>query len=106
MILIPGEVKGKPNHDHPIVINRIHRILRTGPPWRYLPQRYGKWEVATRFYRWQKAGIWPEICENLLADGDKQGKIDWEVHYVDGTVIGAYQHAAGGKKQGVLMFKN
>jgi hypothetical protein len=54
--------------------------------------------VATRFYRWQKAEIWNRVLENLQADADKQGKLDWQVHYVDGSVIRAHQHAAGGKK--------
>ena len=46
-------------------------ILRTGAPWRDLPERYGKWQsVATRFYRWQKAGIWQQVLENLQADAD------------------------------------
>ena len=90
---------GKPNNDHRTIINGILWILRTGAPWRDLPERYGKWEsVATRFYRWQKAGIWNRILENLQADADKQGNLDWEIHYVDGTVIRAHQHAAGGKK--------
>ncbi len=53
---------GKPNNDHRTVINGILWILRTGAPWRDLPERYGKWEsVATRFDRWQKAGIWEQI---------------------------------------------
>jgi transposase len=54
--------------------------------------------VATRFYRWQKGGIWNQILAKLQAFADEQGKLDWEVHYVDGTVIRAHQHAAGGKK--------
>ncbi|MEH2084587.1 MAG: hypothetical protein V7K89_32840 [Nostoc sp.] len=29
---------------------------------------------------------------------DQKGNLDWEVHYIDGTVIHAHQHAAGGKK--------
>ena len=67
---------------------------------------YGKWEsVATRFYRWQKAGVWNQILEQLqampaagYAYADQQGMLDWEIHYVDGTVVRAHQHAAGGKK--------
>jgi transposase len=90
---------GKPNHDHRQVVNGILWILRTGSPWRDLPERYGKWQsVATRFYRWQKANIWQQVLKRLQADADRQGKLDWEVHYVDGTVIRAHQHAAGGKK--------
>jgi hypothetical protein len=50
------------------------------------------------FYRWQKAKIWNQVLESLQAEADKQGKLDWQVHYVDGSVIRAHQHAAGGKK--------
>ncbi len=99
--LLPPEKPrtGKPNHDHRLVVNGILWILRTGAPWRDLPERYGKWEsVATRFYRWQKAGVWNQILEHLQTIADQQGMLDWEVHYVDGTVVRAHQHAAGGKK--------
>jgi transposase len=99
--LLPSEKPrtGKPNHDHRRVVNGILWILRTGAPWRDLPEHYGKWQsVATRFARWQKAGIWNQILAKLQAYADEQGKLDWEVHYVDGTVIRAHQHAGGGKK--------
>jgi hypothetical protein len=45
-----------------------------------------------------KAGIWQQVLEDLQADSDAQGKLDWQVHYVDGTVVRAHQPAAGGKK--------
>ena len=91
---------GKPNNDHRTVINGVLWILRTGAPWRDMPERYGKWEsIATRFYRWQKTGVWNQILENLQEKADKQGRLDWEIHYVDGTVVRAHlTHAAGGKK--------
>lgn len=104
-LLPPEKPKtGKPNNDHRTVVNGILWILRTGAPWRDIPERYGKWQtVATRFYRWQKAGVWNQILENLQAMpaagdayADQKENLDWEVHYVDGTVVRAYQHAAGG----------
>lgn len=39
-----------------------------------------------------------QSLEHLQADADKQGNLEWGVHYVDGTVIRANLHAAGGKK--------
>lgn len=97
---------GKPNNDHRTVLNGIIWILRTGAPWRDMPERYGPWaSIATRFYRWQKAGVWSQIWEHLQVIADEQGKLDWEVHYVDGTVVRAHQHSAGGKK-GVKKTKN
>ncbi len=89
---------GRPNLDHRIVINGILWIARTGAPWRDLPERYGIWSsVASRFYRWRKAGIWQRIWAALQRLADIEGRIDWEVHFVDGTIVRAHQHAAGAK---------
>jgi transposase len=90
---------GRPNLDHRQIINGILWILRTGAPWRDLPERYGKWStVASRFYRWRKSGIWERTLVQLQAEGDAQGELDWEVHFVDGSIVCAHQHAAGAKK--------
>ena len=89
---------GRPNLDHRIVINGILWIARTGAPWRDLPESYGIWStVASRFYRWRKAGIWQRVLETLQQLADAERRIDWEVHFVDGTVVRAHQHAAGAK---------
>jgi transposase len=91
---------GRPNLDHRQVIKGILWILRTGAPWRDLPERYGKWStVASRFYRWRKSGIWERILVQLQAEGDAQGELDGEVHFVDGSIVPAHQHAAGAKKR-------
>ena len=90
---------GHPANDHRPIVNGILWILRTGAPWRDLPERYGKWTtVSSRFYRWQKDGTWDRILAALQAEGDQQGQLDWELHFVDGTVVRAHQHAAGAKK--------
>ena len=91
---------GRPNLDHRQVVNGILWILRTGAPWRDMPERYGKWAtVASRFYRWQQTGVWDRVWAQLQAAADEAGEIDWEVHHLDGTVIRAHQHAAGAKKR-------
>jgi transposase len=90
---------GRPAGDHRTVLNGILWILRTGAPWRDLPERYGPWRtVASRFYRWQKAGIWQRLFEAVQQQADAAGRLDWEIHYVDGTIVRAHQHAAGAKK--------
>jgi len=89
---------GRPANDHRTVINGILWILRTGAPWRDLPERYGSWNtVYSRFHRWQKAGIWQKILDDLLEQGDRVGEVDWEIHFVDGSIVRAHQHAAGAK---------
>ncbi|QYO62634.1 IS5 family transposase [Leptolyngbya sp. 7M] len=90
---------GRPSLDHRSVINGILWIVRTGAPWREMPERYGKWEtVSGRFYRWRRDGLWHQILSTLQQQADAQGQLNWQLHHVDGSVIRAHQHAAGAKK--------
>jgi transposase len=90
--------KGRPNADHRRIINGMLWIDCTGSPWRDLPECYGPWRtVASRFYRWQKAGVWDRILKALQSQKDQHGELDWEVHYLDATIVRAHQHAAGAK---------
>jgi transposase len=90
---------GRPNHDHRPIINGIQWILRSGAPWQDLPERYGSYKtVSSRFYRWRAAGIWDRILATLQQQADQAGQVDWDLHFVDSTVIRAHQHAAGAKK--------
>jgi len=90
---------GRTNLDHRMVLNGILWILKTGAPWRDLPERYGKWQtVYSRFYRWRQQGIWDRIFAALHQIKDQAGQLDWEIHYVDGSSVRAHQHAAGAKK--------
>ncbi len=53
---------GRPTHDHRTILNGILWILRTGAPWRDLPDRYGAWQtVYSRFRRWRRAGLWDDL---------------------------------------------
>ncbi len=87
---------GRPCTDHRLVLNGILWILRTGAPWRDLPEHYGPWQtVSGRFYRWRKKGLWQSILQRLQQQADAAGKINWEIHFVDGSVVRAHQHSAG-----------
>ena len=90
---------GRPAEDHRRILNGMLWIHATGAPWRDLPERYGPWQtVATRFYRWVRAGVWDRLLAALQQQGDATGKLDWSAHSVDGTVIRAHQHAAGARR--------
>lgn len=87
---------GRPAIDHRRILNGLLWLLRTGAPWRDLPERYGPWEtVASRFYRWRKAGLWDRLFAAVQQQADARGHLDWGLHFVDGTIIRAHQHAAG-----------
>src|SRR5437879_7289952 len=61
-------------------MNGILWVLRTGAPWRDLPDRYGKWNSAfVRFSRWSKLGVWDAVFETLAGLGpraDEEQAID------------------------------
>ena len=87
---------GRPALNQRCIISGILWLLRTGAPWRDLPKRFGCWStVASRFYRWQQAGIWQHLFEAVQQQADAEGRLNWDVHYVDGTIVRAHQHAAG-----------
>jgi transposase len=62
--------------DHRQVLNGILFRVRTGIPWRDLPERYGPWEtVYKRFARWQTDGTWARIGAHRgrVADPGRRG---------------------------------
>lgn len=70
--------------------------VRSGAPWRDVPDRYGSWQsVYTRFRRWALDGTFTRTSAGMHADADAAGDIDWLV-MVHSTIVRAHQHAAGG----------
>ena len=96
--LLPPRKAGTRRQDDRRIINGIVWKLASGAPWRDLPERYGPWQtVYTRFQRWTLAGVWDRVFAAVQREADAAGRLDWTVHFVDGTVIRAHQHAAGAK---------
>ncbi|MFF9131462.1 IS5 family transposase [Streptomyces sp. NPDC014776] len=97
--LLPGvEGRGRPWRDHRQVINGVLWRLRTGAPWRDLPERYGPWQTAyERFARWEADGTWARLLEQVQIRDDSVGAVEWTVS-VDSTITRAHQHAAGARK--------
>jgi transposase len=82
------------------VINAILWKLRTGAPWRDLPERYGPWKTAhERLRRWTADGTWDLILEHVVVKDDAVGRVEWTFS-VDSSVVRAHQHAAGARKKG------
>lgn len=82
------------------MINGVLWRLRTGAPWRDLPERYGPWQtVYERFARWEADGTWTRLLEQVQVRDDSIGTVEWTVS-VDSTINRAHQHAAGARKKG------
>ena len=64
-------------------VNGILWVLRTGAPWRDMPERYGNWNsVYVRFSRWSKLGVWDAAFETLASLGPPAD----EEHAIDSTI--------------------
>ena len=80
------------------LIDGIRFRMRTGCPWRDVPERYGSWQSVYGLYRaWQLTGVWTAILTGLQALADEAGLIEWTVS-VDSTINRAHQHAAGARR--------
>lgn len=91
--------RGRPWNDHRTTMNGIFWILRTGAPWRDLPERYGPWQsVYDRFARYVKDGTWDKIVQRLQLRLDTEGKIYWDFWCIDGSSVRASRAAAGAQK--------
>jgi transposase len=91
--LLPNKPRGVPRVDDRRILNGIFYVLRTGSPWRDLPERYGPYtSVYNRFNRWAKAGVWIRVFEALAA------RSPGSLQFIDSSIVRAHQHAAGGKK--------
>lgn len=98
--LFPTQKRGGKWNDHRLMFDGILWVLRTGAPWRDLPERYGKWgSVYHRFNRWRKDGTFDRVLRVLRIRLDKDGHIDWDLWCVDGSSVRASRAAAGASKK-------
>jgi transposase len=82
-----------------MVINGIVWKLRTGAPWRDLPERFGPWQTcADRLYRWRRDGTRDRRLAYVQTTSDTMGGIIWEVS-IDSTTARAHQHASDARRR-------
>ena len=96
----PAQGRGGRWADHRTAFDGILWRLRTGAPWRDLPERYGPWQtVYHRYNALRRSGGLDRILERLQARLNAEGLIDAELFCVDGTSIRASRAAAGASKK-------
>jgi transposase len=92
---------GRPRRDARIVLDGILWVLRTGSPWRDLPEEFGAWKTAWRMFdTWNADGTLAEILHRLQAAFVAAGAIDDQLWCIDGTTVRAARCAGGGGKKG------
>lgn len=95
--LLPNKPRGVARVDDRRVLNGIFWVLRTGSPWRDLPERYGPYTtVYNRFNRWRKAGVWDKLMDAIIAAYEAKGQ---KLQMIDSTSVRVHQQAAAQKNR-------
>ncbi len=92
LIIGRPDQRGSTGRDNRMFVEGVLWLVRTGSPWRDLPEAFGEWNsVFRRFSRWSEKGVWFRLFEALADDPD------FEYLIVDSTIVRAHQHASGAK---------
>ena len=87
--------RGRPPEDNRNVINGILWRLRTGAPWRDIPEKYGNWNsIFRRFRRWSASGVW-ESAAVALAETMAESGLQHRQH------VGSRPCLGSGRKRGI-----
>ena len=82
--------RGRKPRDPCEVLNGILWVLRTGAPWKDLPDRYPPHQTChRRFQQWTKAGVFRRIIEELAVELQERGGINIREAFIDGSFVPA-----------------
>ena len=91
--LLPNKPLGVPRVDDRRVLNGTLWVLRSGAPWRDLPERYvPRTTCYNRFVRWRKAGVWDRLMDPIIIAHD------CDIRMIGSTSVRVHQQAATGKR--------
>ena len=87
--MLPNKPRGVPRVNDRRVLNGIFWVLRSGAPWRDLPDGFGPYTTCyNRFVRWRRAGVWGRIMGALATAHDAS------VQMIDTSIVRVHQHGA------------
>ena len=92
--LVPGKPgdPGRSGVDNRRFVEAVLWLVRTGSPWRDLPESFGSWNsVFRRFRRWVQKGVFESLFKALSDDPD------FEYAIIDGTIVRVHQHGTGAR---------
>ena len=94
--------RGRPWREPREVLGGILWVLRTGAPWKDLPERYPPYQTCPRrFQRWCREGTLKRVLYALAEELYERGGIDPTECFIDATFAGAKKGAlASGRRSG------
>ncbi len=94
--------RGRPWREPREVLGGILWVLRTGAPWKDLPERYPPYQTChRRFQHWCREGTLKRVLHTLAEDLYERGGIDLTECFIDATFAGAKKGAlVSGRRNG------
>lgn len=93
---------GRPPKKPRDMLDGIFWILRSGAPWRDLPDEFGNFSTVWEWFdKWNGDGTLDKVLNRLRSSRIDAGHLDEELWCVDGTSVRAHRCAAGGGKKGI-----
>lgn len=88
--------KGRPAREPREVLEGILWVLRTGAPWKDLPDRFAPYQTCHRWMqKWSKAGVFDRILMALAEDLLQRGQLDLTEGFIDGSFAGTKKRGLG-----------
>src|SRR5947207_13557354 len=86
--------RGRPWRENRAVLNGILWILRTGAPWKDLPDRYPSYQTChRRFQQWRRTGVFEDVLQRLAENLRDRGKLDLTEGFIDASFSSAKKGA-------------
>jgi transposase len=91
--MLPNKPRGVARVNDRRVLNGIFWVLRSGAPWRDLPESFGPYTTCyNRFVRWRRAGVWSKIMNALAGAHDAAAQmIDTRLSACISTVLASLE---------------
>jgi transposase len=97
---VPSKSTGRPRKDARRMLDGVLWIMRTGAPWRDLPEEFGKWATVYEYFsQWRVNGTFDSAHEHILLELKKDDPAEVVLWFVDSTILRASRAAAGAKKK-------
>ena len=72
-LIPPPAETGRPRRDPRQMWNAAFWVMRSGAPWRDVPERFGPWETAyCHFNTWRQQGVLERVVEDLMKEQHKE----------------------------------
>lgn len=93
---------GRSRRDARRMLNGVLSILRTGAPWRDLPEEFSNWATVYEYFsKCRKNGTFEATQQRILPATQSEEPADVVLWFVDSTILRATRAAAGANQKWV-----